>query len=103
MYFENPKPLAVSILTFPFIKFHASKILIWIQTFSWISLCRWIPHDNIAENIMSMYCWILHIPFAKEFSTAANPTFSMTLWKALGEERVILHKAYKSEKKKKRN
>lgn len=25
----------------------------------------------------------------------------MTLWKALGEERVILHKAYKSKKKKK--
>lgn len=35
---------------------------------------------------------------AREFITEVSPTFSITFWKAVGEWRVILHKAC-SEKK----
>lgn len=63
------------------------------QTFSWISLCKWIPQDNIAVNKVNMYCWTLQMAEAREFITEFSPTFSITFWKAVGEWRVILHNA----------
>lgn len=63
------------------------------QTFSWISLWRWIPQDSIAVNKVNMYCWTLQMAVAREFITEFSPTFSITFWKAVGEWRVIRHKA----------
>ena len=40
-----------------------------------------------------MYCWTLQMAEAREFITEVSPTFSITFWKAVGEWRVILHKA----------
>lgn len=64
-----------------------------MQTFSWISLCRWTPQDSRAVNKVSRYCWTLQMAEARAVTTAVRPTFSMTFWKADGEWRVILHRA----------
>ena len=40
-----------------------------------------------------MYCWTLQMAEARECITEVSPTFSITFWKAVGEWRVILHKA----------
>lgn len=68
------------------------------QTFSWISLWRWIPQDSIAANKVNMYCWTLQMAGARELIIAVSPTFSIILWNAAGEWRVILHKACRNKR-----
>lgn len=47
----------------------------------------------MAVNKVSMYCWTLQMAEARQLMTELSPTFSMTFWKAVGEWRVIRHKA----------
>lgn len=47
----------------------------------------------MAANSVSMYCCTLQMAEARELMTALSPTFSMTFWKAVGDWRVILHRA----------
>lgn len=47
----------------------------------------------MAVNRVSMYCCTLQMAEARELMTALRPTFSMTFWKAVGDCRVILHRA----------
>lgn len=47
----------------------------------------------MAVNRVSIYCCTLQMAEARELMTALRPTFSMTFWKAVGDCRVILHRA----------
>lgn len=78
---------------------HPRLLDLGVLTLSWRRRWEWTPDAKMAASMVSIYCCTRLTPEPKQPSKAGSPTLSITFWKAAGEWQVILHRAWKNDRR----